>query len=619
MIGNLQARARRRLGLMPGAGSRGWLVLVGAGATLGASAAAAQSLPVVSHPVVQPLPSEGGASTSNDPARQLSNALARLGRDPRDADALADAGNAAMVLGDENAAESFYARADRIAPGNPKVAAAWATAKMHANDPVGAIPLYDQAAQHGVLTSDQSADRGLAHDLVGDNANAQRFYHEALAGGENDEALRRLALSQAIAGDRKAMEATLAPLLQQQDRAAWRTRAFAFAILGREDEAVAIARSTMPTELANGMAPFLRFMRKLTPAQQAAAANLGRFPRAADIGKDDPRILAYATQHGVKRLAMADAPLVPAGEPLGGVAPAAPRREDGKAGRRRGAAEQEAVGRPAPSLPSSNPLPPDPNPSREVSPPPALASAANPPPRRVPPAEPEVRATPPAPQQPSPTFAAAQDKPRATSGFDLARLPAGETPAPARPGPVVAEAPRSQPVPPEPRVAAAPPPPSPVAPHPTRAAGRASARAPLGKASFAEAFSAWGAPEKAGVASEAPASGAVDLRKIKPRRPAPKAPPPPPNPSRVWVQVGVGRSADRIAFDWRRMTRENPKLLAGRKAWTSDWGRTNRVLVGPFDDEDEAKAFVTKAKKAGLDDAFMWLSPDGQAVDALDK
>jgi hypothetical protein len=109
----------------------------------------------------------------------------------------------------------------------------------------------------------------------------------------------------------------------------------------------------------------------------------------------------------------------------------------------------------------------------------------------------------------------------------------------------------------------------------------------------------------------------VDIRKIKAPRPAPKAPPPPPNPSRVWVQVGVGRVPARIAYDWRRMTREAPKLFAGRKPWTSDWGRTNRVLVGPFDDEDEAKAFVAKAKKAGHDDTFMWLSANGQAVDPL--
>jgi hypothetical protein len=46
----------------------------------GAGLASAQSLPVVSHPVVQPLPTPGSTAqhAANDPARQLSNALGRL-------------------------------------------------------------------------------------------------------------------------------------------------------------------------------------------------------------------------------------------------------------------------------------------------------------------------------------------------------------------------------------------------------------------------------------------------------------------------------------------------------------------------------------------------------------
>jgi Flp pilus assembly protein TadD len=589
MTGELQARARRRLGLKPGAG---WVSL--ALALSGGVSASAQSLPVVSHPVVQPLPSENGAgNTATDPARMLSNALGRVGRNPRDGEALTEAGNAALTMGDANAAAGFYARANQILPGNPKVAAGWAEAKMRGDDPIGAIPLYDEAAQGGALTGDLLSDRGLAHDLVGDNAAAQRSYREALAKGASDEAVRRLALSEAIGGDRKAMETTLAPLLQKQDRAAWRTRAFAFAILGREDEAVAIARSTMPAEMANGMAPFLRFMRKLTPAQQAAAANLGRFPHASEIGKDDPRILAYATQHGVKHMAAVDAPLVPSGAPLGAAPVALARRDESRSVRKK---VELAEAAPAPRAEA---LPPEPNPSREVSPPPALASATPAPPRR----EVEPKSAPPAANQ-APGFGAlaTAEKPRtATGGFDLARLPAGEAPAAPRTGPVpeASEVARAT-------VHAAPPPPAP----------RAAPKGPPRKASFAEAFSAWGAAEEKH--SEAPASGAVDLRKIKPRRPAPPPPPPPPpNPSRVWVQVGVGRQPARIAFDWRRMTREDPKLFAGRKAWTSDWGRTNRVLVGPFDDEDEAKAFVGKAKKAGHDDTFVWLSPAGQGVDPL--
>lgn len=650
MSGDRQAWARQGLGLMPGSNMRerqmGALARMGvvslgcmAVSVLSSPAAMAQSLPVVSHPVVQPLPTGNAQAqaASNDPARQLSNALGRIARNPSDAEALLDAGNAATALGDTASAEGFYARAEKLAPGNPHALAALAVSKLRGEDPVGAIPMFEQASQGMVLSGDQLADRGLSYDLVGDNASAQRYYREALANGANDEAVRRLALSQAIAGDRKSMETTLAPLLQKQDRAAWRTRAFAFAIMGHEDEAEAIAHSTMPPELANGMAPYLRFMRKLTPAQQAAAANLGRFPHASQIGKDDARIAAYASQHGIRRLAAADAPLAPAGAPLAPAATAAAPTKLAAAtkSRSRGWKGGAPVDAPAPAAATSppaasNPLPPEPNPSREVSPPPALASAA----RRTAPAT-TAAATPArtdaelppigaGTQQPAPAFAMTGGKPHEeASRFDLGRLPPGESPvsaAPAKPGPVAA-------VPPAPGVTAPPPPPvtfvaaEPAAPVGNKPAAKPVAK-PTAKASshkpnFAEAFSEWGSPSGRKEISEAPASGAVDIRKIKAPRPAPKAPPPPKYPSRVWVQVGVGRDFKRIAYDWRQMSRDYAKILKGMPAWTADWGRTNRVLVGPFDDQADAKAFEAKLKKAGRDGAFMWLSDEGQEVDPL--
>ncbi|WP_068092594.1 SPOR domain-containing protein [Novosphingobium rosa] len=640
MSGDRQARARQGLGLI-GAVSLGCMM-----GALGAASAMAQSLPVVSHPVVQPLPTGHSQSQvpSNDPARQLSNALGRIANNPSDAEALLDAGNAATALGDTASAEGFYARAEKLAPGNPHALAALAVSKLHGEDPVGAIPMFEQASQGMVLSGDQLADRGLSYDLVGDNASAQRFYREALANGANDETVRRLALSQAIAGDRKSMETTLAPLLQKQDRAAWRTRAFAFAILGREDEAEAIARSTMPPELANGMSPYLRFMRRLTPAQQAAAANLGRFPHASQIGKDDAKIAAYASQHGIRHLAAADAPLAPAGAPLGATAAAKPASTKLAANTRKtrgwkGGAPVDVA--PAPAA-ASNPLPPEPNPSREVSPPPALASAArrpapvaglapapmaNRPDAELPPiggAAPQPSAALPA-ATPAPALAMAGEKPhQEASRFDLGRLPPAETtpaPAPVMPGPVAS-------VPPAPGVTAPPPPPvtfvaaEPAAPAHIRTAAKAPGKTPSHKPSFAEAFSEWGSPsarKEVGrkEAAEAPASGAVDIRKIKAPRPAPKAPPPPKYPSRVWVQVGVGRDFKRIAYDWRQMSRDYAKILKGMPAWTADWGRTNRVLVGPFDDQADAKAFEAKLKKAGREGAFMWLSDEGQEVDPL--
>jgi SPOR domain len=83
------------------------------------------------------------------------------------------------------------------------------------------------------------------------------------------------------------------------------------------------------------------------------------------------------------------------------------------------------------------------------------------------------------------------------------------------------------------------------------------------------------------------------------------------------VQVGVGRDTDRIAFDWRKLVREEGELFKAQKPSISDWGRTNRLLVGPFETEAAAKAFNEKVHKAGRDDSFVWISPAGQVVDSL--
>ena len=58
------------------------------------------------------------------------------------------------------------------------------------------------------------------------------------------------------------------------------------------------------------------------------------------------------------------------------------------------------------------------------------------------------------------------------------------------------------------------------------------------------------------------------------------------------------------------------ELFKGRKAWTTPWGQTNRLLVGPFETQAAAQTFLKEARKKD-GDAFVWTSPAGQAVDAL--
>lgn len=460
------------------------LALALAGYAVGAAPAAlAQGY---AQPVVQPLP---------DPATErLNEALRTLSRQPRSLDALVAAAEASLVLDDADAAAGFIQRAEAVAPTDGRVLGVRASWLVRRQQPVEALRLFAEAERAGALTKAQIGERGLAYDLVGDNARAQQDYHAVLSAGPDTMIARRLALSQAIAGDQRASEATLLPLLQRSDLAAYRTRAFALAILGRSEEAVSIAETMLPARLSSRLSPYLRYMPRLTPSQQAAAANLGAFPQAAEIGRDDPAVAAYgAPSASPAPVRTADARLVPSGEPLGARTPVVR------------AAVQPAQAQPA-----------------------------------VPPA-----ASPPA---------------------------------------VVTAAP-----PPEPR-------------------------------DLAAAFADFSLPPSSSPAV-VPASGAVDITTIEPRREAPPAPPPPPPPpvvpSRHWVQVATGRDTDALAFDWRRIKRSAGGLLDRAEPHIAKWGQTNRLVAGPFPSTREADRLIAQLKEKDVD-SFRFTSARGEEVKPLD-
>ena len=294
-------------------------------------------------PVVQALP---------DPAAQrLSEALRLLAQDPHSVDALVDAGRASLALDDVAAAEGFFRRAEAVAAADGRVKAGLASVLVRRRQPVEALRLFAEAEQAGEPMQFHAADRGLAYDLIGDNVHAQDEYRAFLALGEDPLVTRRLALSQAIAGDQRASEATLLPLLQRSDLAAYRTRAFALAILGKTEEAVSIAETILPERLSGRLSPYLRYMPRLTRAQQAAAANLGIFPQAAQIGRDDPALASFVPPVPARPPAQgADARLVPSGEPLGS---ASTDTDASPISRREDIAAAEVAG--APDTPVSDP------------------------------------------------------------------------------------------------------------------------------------------------------------------------------------------------------------------------------------------------------------------------
>ena len=649
--------------------------------------------------VVQPLPSQQ--------SYQLNAALTRLAANPRDISALIDAGNAALTLGDNDAALGFFGRADQLSPNDPRVKTALASALVKNEDPFAAIPLFDAAERAGARDGSLAGDRGLAYDLVGDNLSAQRYYRQALATApQNDEIVRRLALSQAIGGDRKGAEATLLAQLRRNDPAAWRTRAFMLAILGDTEEAVKIATGTMPRELSDAMVPYLRYMGRLTPAQQAAAANFGHFPRAAQIGRDDPRVARYAALN--PRRVVAPVAAIAAKSAASGRKTKASDRTERRRERVRerdygtkGLAQsqpqtqiqaqtQPAAQRPATALaaPAAAPalaqitrtLPPV-RVAAATLPPvtfarpseyrPAVAPVLNPAPaagpafaslalkpvaapplvaRTSPPVSAPIVLAPalaPAPASAQivlpPTSAMAAS---AASNLDLARraqqsaseLLATTVQTPAGPIAVPASAPASVP-------ARAQVPSGSPAPEPRRdlTAAFSDFRPPADEERAAAAVDISKLPsraKKAGAVDErgpipdAPtgtrriaaadpavsiaAKKRIDPKTGKPIKAADKTAKPvvPSHPSRIWVQLGVGRDKGALGFDWRKLGKAQAELFKGRKAWTTTWGQTNRLLAGPFETQAAAQAFLKEARKKD-GDAFVWTSPAGQAVDAL--
>ena len=578
-------------------------------APTGQAKAQVDDIDEVSSPVVQQIPAQG--------SMKLNAALGRLGRNPRDVPALIDAGIAALEMGDVDAAVGFYQRADTLSPGNSQVKAGLAGAYVRNGDPFTAIPLFAEAAASEPIQPMLLAERGLAYDLVGDNETAQRYYRESLASGPNDEATRRLALSQAISGDRRGMETTLAPLLQRQDKAAWRNRAFAFAILGLADEAEAIVRSVMPADLAAAITPYLRYMPRLTPAQQAAAANSGQFPRAAEIGLDDPRVTSYSKPR--RNLAATERSLVPSGQPMG--RDGKPRNSSASS---RSDRKQLAE---AASVPVRATAPPVPAPTREVTRGSVQLAATTAKPALIPtpvatsPAvKPQIAGSPAATPPSSPAAATPLAPPK------VALDPAASKPAEVTPGISAFDLAQVSPAP---------------APAPTPPVAKLPVEAPPARSrSLADVFADLGTPSREAV----PVAGAVDMRRIAPTRAAtvPKdlpackpgvagkagvdkagpnckavTPPPPSHPSRIWVQLAAGRDKRALGFDWRKLTREEAAVLRNRKGFISAWGQTNRLLTGPFESEAAANAFNAQLRRAGMTGSFVWTSPAGQIVDAL--
>ncbi|MEC8179628.1 MAG: SPOR domain-containing protein, partial [Pseudomonadota bacterium] len=352
------------------------------------------------------------------------------------------------------------------------------------------------------------------------------------------------------------------------DYNAYRTRAFGLAVLGQADEALEIARAVMPRDLAGRMEPYLRFMPRLTKSQQAAAANLGLYPSATRIGRDDPRIASAA---GAASAVTPDA--------------AAPTPSS--------AGQGASV---ASSTPTVRDLR-DPlsrtfmRPSRtrvaiQLPPPPAR----QPEPQAQPTPEPQVAA-----QQAGELAPAVQQQaPGAAVRVAETATPSAQA-APGLIGPEMGQ--------PESRQAA---------PVFAAAQNRQPAIPPVtGPVDLADAFAEFAEPTSVDVVG----GDVVDISAITPKREKKEPPPPPPAPRRIWLQLGIGQDLALLRNDWRLKYRKID-ALKGAEPFTTPWGQTNRLLAGPFDSQADARKALN-ALSADNIDSFIWTSPEGAAVEPL--
>ncbi|WP_419810009.1 SPOR domain-containing protein [Sphingomonas sp.] len=231
----------------------------------------------------------------------LAEQVRRLGANPLDLEALLAAGELSIRLEDYSAAGAFFARAQKIDPRSGRAKAGEGAILVHAERPAESLRYFAQAEQFGFAPARFAAERGLAYDLLGDPGRAQRDYRAALQSRDDAETRRRYALSLAIAGRQAQALDQLAPLIRQNDRAAWRTRAFVLAMGGNATEALKIAETMMPPGAAASLRQFFTELPGLPPVDRAFAVHFGEV-------RPTPQRLADA------RFAPRDAPL--ALEPL---------------------------------------------------------------------------------------------------------------------------------------------------------------------------------------------------------------------------------------------------------------------------------------------------------------
>ncbi len=564
-----------------------------------------------------------------------------LAANPNDVTALISAGELALKLGDPTAAARFFARADKIDPRNARLKAGTARTLLALERPGEALRLFADAEMLGYDPRNYAADRGLAFDLVGEQARAQRDYRLALKQGADNETARRYALSLGISGRKDQALAQIDALLRESDRGAWRVRAFVLAMAGDTSGAERIATSMLPGGMASGLMPFFERLPALNAVDRAFAVHFGEVaPTAARLA--DARLTPHF------------APLPPEPQP-----PVRLATNDALSARDRRAAEARARkqrGRqPVVAAVTLPPLPPVPREAANEDRPALVATSSAPassiamvqplasktalPASVSPPIVKQAPAAPPATVQ-TPILAPTPTPAPTPVRVELADKNAGPPPISILPtvqesgaSPSSASAVADNPALLSPAVEPAPAP-RPVASEqsilarivasigvPASELGVPPVKSP--STTPVEAVAVRDAPKAAALPVDAPKSEkpAIDRKaaareaaekkaadKAAADKKAAKA-----EPSRIWVQVAGGSSVGDLPREWARLRAKAGVAFQGKQAWTTPLRFTNRLLAGPFKSGDEAQGFVNQLTKAGIT-GFVFTSDQGQKI-----
>ena len=565
---------------------------------------------------------------------ELRASMRRIALSPTDADALADAGNAALTLGDANAALNFFTRASIIRPRDGRIISGLAVATVRTENPFEALRLFDNAVKLGVSERSIAADRALAFDLLGNFARAQQDYSLARSASSSPDLVVRQAISLSLADRKSEADGMLVPLLDRNNAAAWRARALMLAARGDYRESVKVAQGFMDARSAQKMERYLRLMPDLTPAQQAAAIHLGHFP-ANNIGRDSENVRRVAANIPNAQPIGSASRLIPSGQPLGQKqVNAKPVTETKKARRERERQEKQAkADMPVKTAATDDGLSTSNARLRvdeaRVATMSVARAGALPPPETVRPlvgialpvSEAAQRRNIPKVAVVTPIIqkipVSAMTRPTVETNVAVVANPAlqGRTESRLPVATVVPNPMRSIAV---------------VAPTPAAQAIPVSIPAAASKVSpafdLAAIVNAITIPDS----EQKPSAVAVDLKKLKSVTPKVAVVEPlkgakidakmnakaaPTNPARFWVQIATGEASG-LAFDYRRSAKKYPAVFKGQSGWTSAWGKTDRLLIGPFADLKASKKWEAEYKKAG-GEGFAWKSENGIVVTAL--